>query len=280
MLNAVSDKLGRDWKRARCVVAEMVHFINQLQYYILFEVVESNWKTLQTAMRKPDASLDDLIEAHTRYLNNITSKGLLGSSAHISADFPTQLHSILKCMLSYRDAVDGLYSFSVAEFTKRQQFSAKIEQRTAQGKWGITEKDMIDSRASTPLPGAPSKGAKLTDVLADSTDSPLLQPLADLTVGDDQSLLESLRTRLLHLSAEFRSRLNILLYDLAHQPDTDLRFLGVVMNFNEVYKPVNVRRQQRREREKREMERQSREVSGATTAGGERKTSQGGDGDG
>ena len=57
-------------------------------------------------------------------------------------------------MLSYRDVVDGLYSFSVAEFTKRQQFSAKIEQRTAAGKWGITEKDLVgDSRASTPLPG-------------------------------------------------------------------------------------------------------------------------------
>ena len=62
-----------------------------------------------------------------------------------------------------------------------------------------------------------------------------------------------------------------MLYDLAHQPVVDLRFLGVVMNFNEVYKPVNVRRQQRKEREKREMDRQSREVSAATvdsTAGG------------
>jgi gamma-tubulin complex component 3 len=263
VLGAVSDKLGKDWQRARCVMAEMVHFINQLQYYLLFEVIESNWKELQTAMRRPDASLDDLIEAHTKYLNNITKKGLLGEQKHSHIEFTTQLHNILKCMLAYRDAVDGLYSFSVAEFTKRQQFSAKIEQRTAQGKWGITEKDLAgDSRSSTPLPGMGGRG--------DSTDSPLLPPLAGLKLGDDQSLLESLRSRLLHLSAEFRSRVNILLYDLAHQPDTDLRFLGVVMNFNEVYKPVNVRRQQRKEREKREMERQSREVSGATTAGEER----------
>jgi gamma-tubulin complex component 3 len=279
VLGAVNDKLGRDWKRARCVIAEMVHFINQLQYYILFEVIESNWKRLQTAMREPDASLDDLIDAHTKYLNNITTKGLLGEQKHVSSDFLTQLHSILKCMLSYRDAVDGLYSLSVAEFTKRQHFSAKVEQRTAQGKWGITEKDLAgDSRSSTPLPGAPAKGGKLTDAFVDSTDSPLLQPLAGLTVGDDHSVLESLRSRLLHLSAEFRSRLNILLYDLAHQPDTDLRFLGVVMNFNEVYTPVNVRRQQRKEREKREMERQSREVSASTANEAERQQVTGGSG--
>ena len=278
VLGHVHDKLGADWKRARCVVAEMVHFVNQLQYYILFEVIESNWKTLQTAMRKPDASLDDLIEAHTKYLNNITSKGLLGeSSSGKRDDFTTQLHLILKCMLNYRDAVDGLYSFSVAELTKRQQFSVKIEQRTAQGKWGITEKDLAgDPRSNTPVPGAAGRGGRL----AESTDSPLLQPLAGLTVGDDQSLLESLRGRLLHLSAEFRSRLNVLLYDLAHQPDTDLRFLGVVMNFNEVYKPVNVRRQQRKEREKREVERQSRDVSASTVAGPEKKQSEGSGGNG
>lgn len=38
VLRAVDDIVGKDWKRARCVVAEMVHFVNQLQYYILFEV--------------------------------------------------------------------------------------------------------------------------------------------------------------------------------------------------------------------------------------------------
>ena len=267
VLAAVSDTLGNDWKRARCVVAEMVHFVNQLQYYILFEVVEASWKELQDAMHKPNATLDDLIEAHTQYINSITHKGLLGQQRHQATgsredSFLAQLHYILKCMLNYRDVVDGLYSYSVAEFTKRQQFSAKIEQRTAQGKWGITEKDLTgDSRSSTPLPG---KAGKPIDP-NDSTDSPLLQPLAGLGAGDDQSLLESLRGRLLQLSAEFRSRVNVLLYDLAHQPDVDLRFLGVVMNFNEVYKPVNVRRQQRMEREKKEMERQSRDVSAATT---------------
>lgn len=57
-----------------------------------------------------------------------------------------------------------------------------------------------------------------------------------------------------------------MLYDLAHQPDADLRFLGVVMNFNEVYKPVNVRRvQQRKERER---EKRSREAGGTSSEGG------------
>lgn len=41
VLRAVDDLVGKDWKQARCVVAQMVHFVNQLQYYILFEVIYS-----------------------------------------------------------------------------------------------------------------------------------------------------------------------------------------------------------------------------------------------
>ena len=277
VLSSVGDRVGGDWKRARCVIAEMVHFVNQLQYYIHFEVVEASWDQLQTAMNKQDSTLDDLIEAHKKYINSITHKGLLGNPRHNSTgqredSFLSQLHYILKNMLAYKDVVDGLYSYSVAEFTRRQEFSAKIEHRTAQGKWGITERDRLpseSSRASTPtlLPG---KFGQQPALLSDP-DSPL--PLGVISgVGDDKNLLTSLRARLLQLSAEFKSRVNMLLYDLGHQPDVDMRFLGVVMNFNEVYRPVNVRRQaaKAREREKRElMEKKGREVSGSVGEGGE-----------
>ncbi|EXJ95602.1 hypothetical protein A1O1_00724 [Capronia coronata CBS 617.96] len=267
VLAAVSDKLGNDWKRSRCVVAEMVHFLNQLQYYLLFEVIEASWEKLQEALHKPEATLDDLIEAHTTYLNNITKKGLIGQQRHPVTgqqedSLVVQVHHILKCMLGYREIIDSLYSYSVAEYTRRQQFSAKIEQRTAQGRWGITERDVLgDSRASTPTaPGGrrPLKGAQL---LPEDSDSPV-PPMANLAMTDDETHLTSLRSRQLNLSAEFRSRLSMLLYDLAHQPDVNLRFLGVVMNFNEFYQPVNVRRQQaRRAREKRDLERRAREAN-------------------
>ena len=272
VLAAVEDKVGADWKRARCVIAEMVHFVNQLQYYILFEVVEASWDQLETAMNKPDSTLDELIEAHTKYLNSITHKGLLGSQRHHSTgqredSFLTQLYYILKNMLAYKDVVDGLYSFSVAEFTRRQEFSAKIEHRTAQGKWGITEKDLVSesSRASTPTPAPGSKLLKQNAFVSDEIDSPFGLPVGLTGGGDDKTLLASLRSRLLQLSADFKSKVNVLLYDLAHQPDVDMRFLGVVMNFNEVYRPVNIRRQAaKKEREKRELERKDREVSAMT----------------
>ncbi|KAL4970132.1 tubulin gamma complex associated family protein [Aspergillus stella-maris] len=250
VLGSVDDKVGPDWKRARCVIAEMIHFVCQLQYYILFEVIESSWDQLQASISKPGCTLDDLIEAHTKYLNSITHKGLLGSSTSSKSSstgkpeegFLAQLHHILKIMLAYKDAVDGLYSFSVAEFTRRQELSAKIETRTAQGQWGVSERDLLSSRHSQAhRVASASSSFSYNPNLANAPDD-VATPSSLHDLSADDHMLSSLRTRLRDLSVEFRSRLNILLGDLAYQPDVDMRFLGVVMNFNEVYEPIRRRR--------------------------------------
>lgn len=239
VLATVSDKVGSDWKKVRCGIAEMVHFIDQLQYYILFEVIESSWNELQEALHKPESTLDDMIEAHARYLNSITRKGLLGSQ---STDFTGQLHELLKIMLAYKDAVDGLYSFSVAEFTRRQEQAARIETRTAAGRWGVTERD---AASGSPDPFA-SRASR------SEMGSPLPPPLLQIggqgsSVEDD--VLPALRKRLASLIKEFQVRITVLLGDLIHQPDHDMRWLAMVMNFNDVYQPK--RRSSRRERDKK-----------------------------
>ncbi|KAK1145591.1 Microtubule-nucleating Tub4p (gamma-tubulin) complex component [Aspergillus melleus] len=291
VLGSVDDKVGPDWKRARCVIAEMIHFVCQLQWYILFEVIESSWNDLQAQVSKPGCTLDDLIEAHTAYLNSITRKGLLGSTSaankHQEETFLTQLHQILKIMLAYKDAVDGLYSFSVAEFTRRQELSARIETRTAQGRWGITERDLLGQHKNSmsSVSATPTIGNA-----GDGTDTPSSLMNHDLSVDDH--MLSSLRTRLRELSAEFRSRLNIFLGDIAYHSETDMRFLGVAMNFNDVYEPARRRRttgvssrdrerarrkaaasngessSQREAKREKEKEKERREVDGGGNASG------------
>jgi gamma-tubulin complex component 3 len=244
ILAAVSDKLGSDWKLARCAIAEMVHFVNQLQYYILFEVIESSWSDLQKALRKPEATLDDMITAHARYLNSITRKGLLGSAGiRQHTDFTTQLHELLKGMLSYKDTVDGLYSFSVAEFTRRQELSAKIETRTAQGKWGIMERD-DDPSSGTNTPSLFSSKDWLGIKKRADVDSPFSLGLANVNMAAEDDVLDGLRKRLSTLSRDFSERVNVLLRDLQHQPDSDMRWLAIAMDFNDVYK--NARRERTR----------------------------------
>ncbi|KZZ96435.1 Gamma tubulin complex protein 3 [Ascosphaera apis ARSEF 7405] len=263
VLGAVDDKVGPDWKRARCMIAEMNHFIAQLQYYILFEVIESSWDQLQVAIKKPGCTLDDLIEAHAKYLNAITHKGLLGGSARTKSSnqeepFLSQLHHILKIMLVYKDAVDGLYSFSVAEYTRRQELKAKIATRTAQGRMGDLPTSGIRTRATTlastemSLQGVTFRSKSHSEShsshphLSDILQSPGADSHSEDTVshpaGEDH-LLPALRSRLRDLAKDFRTRLITLLSDLAYQPDVDMRFLALVMNFNDVY-PVRRKRRE------------------------------------
>lgn len=143
-------------------------------------------------------------------------------------------------MLAYKDAVDNLYSYSVAEFTRRQDLAAKIETRTAAGGWGISERD----EESSPL----FRGEKRRRATETESPIPPLLPLSG-SGADDESMLAQLRARLQTLAEEFRARVNVLLGDLAYQPDVDMRFLGVVMNFNDVYQPVRRRRRPHGEKE-------------------------------
>lgn len=158
-------------------------------------------------------------------------------------------------MLAYKDAVDNLYSYSVAEFTRRQDLAAKIETRTAAGGWGRTEQDDDnddDDNDGDALPLHATGGRRSGREKRGDDDSPI-PPLVPLPSGaglDEAGMLVQLRGRLRSLATDFRARVNVLLGDLAYQPDVDMRFLGVVMNFNDVYQPVRRRRRGHGDKEK------------------------------
>jgi gamma-tubulin complex component 3 len=207
------------WKSTRGTLAEMVHFVGQLQYYILFEVIESSWSELQRNIHREGCTLDELIKAHTSYLQAITQKGLLGArrkqhspstdldNAEDRNSYMVQLGELLRTMLAYRDSVDGLYSWSVSDFTARQEADAAELLRHHHNR-------------------SPEAGGGLHDPFANQV----------------KSELPALQERLRVLGSNFRTRLQILLGDLAYQPDVDMRFLGVAMNFNDVYQPAVKRR--------------------------------------
>lgn len=143
VLQTTHPAVRQAWKTTRGFLAEMVHFVGQLQYYILFEVIESSWTELQEKLSREDLTLDDIITAHSTYLNAVTHKGLLGArrrafsgpgtgataaaaaaaaaAAEDDNSYMVQLGDLLRTMLSYRDCVDGLYSWSVSDFTTRQE---------------------------------------------------------------------------------------------------------------------------------------------------------------
>lgn len=58
-------------------MAEMVHFIRQIQAYYHLDVIECSWKWLLDFVQKKEGDLDALIDAHRNYLDRMLKKILL-----------------------------------------------------------------------------------------------------------------------------------------------------------------------------------------------------------
>ena len=54
----------------------MMHVVNNLSAFLMFEVMESAWLTLQDAVHRA-CCLDDVIRAHDAYLGEIMDRALL-----------------------------------------------------------------------------------------------------------------------------------------------------------------------------------------------------------
>jgi hypothetical protein len=88
----------------------MTHFLRETQYYVNYEVIEMSWVELQRQLGRDNLTLDRIMQAHTKYLDTICDKGLLGRDQALIADF----HHIVKDILSFCSDVDSLCDRSTA----------------------------------------------------------------------------------------------------------------------------------------------------------------------
>lgn len=74
-----NEDLQPTWHRVRIVMAEMIHFIRQVQAYCRLEVIECSWMILIDFLNKKEGDLDSLIEAHRSFLDRVVKKILIWS---------------------------------------------------------------------------------------------------------------------------------------------------------------------------------------------------------
>ncbi len=119
--------LAAELRRCHTLRAEMAHFVTNLQYYIMFEVLEHSWQQFMEEMTLAK-DLDGLIDAHERYLEAIVSKALLGER---SALLTQQLGTLFELMLRFRGLADRL--FEAARDAAAQASLAALVGDTATG---------------------------------------------------------------------------------------------------------------------------------------------------
>lgn len=115
-------ELGLEWHKIRICMAEMIHFIRQLQAYCHVDVIECSWKALVDFLNKKEGDLDALIESHRSYLDRILKKILL-LSPKIGKEEMLLMHvrDAFSTILQYREATDNFYNYCLSESSRRDE---------------------------------------------------------------------------------------------------------------------------------------------------------------
>jgi len=92
-------------RRCQTLRNEMNHFVTNLQYYIMFEVLEYSWANFLEEMEEAH-DLDELIAAHDKYLGSILEKALLGERSQLLCK---TLFALFDLILRFRGLADRLY---------------------------------------------------------------------------------------------------------------------------------------------------------------------------
>jgi gamma-tubulin complex component 3 len=105
-------------KRCQTLRNEMNHFVTNLQYYIMFEVLEYSWSNFLEEMEEAH-DLDELIAAHDKYLGSILEKALLGERSQLLCK---TLFSLFDLILRFRGLADRLYENAREVQTRYSKF--------------------------------------------------------------------------------------------------------------------------------------------------------------
>ncbi|KAJ3416035.1 Integrator complex subunit 11 [Chytridiales sp. JEL 0842] len=138
-------------QRCALVRHEMQHFVSQLQYYILFEVLESAWNQLVGYLNKRSGDLDQLIGAHNHFINSITSCGLFAASSNASSlSVFARLVKLFEIILKFETVQSKMFDQALnALNTESQSQALDYERRLTRsfsygGLSGLEQKDNVE----------------------------------------------------------------------------------------------------------------------------------------
>lgn len=179
--------------------SQMIHFIHQIQYYILFEVVECSWTKLLDKVQKATA-LDDILEAHNEFLHSVKIGAFLEDNGLIHGS----LENVFNASIKLETWQDRFYEICLNELDARRQFENNVKESEKTGNYGITAESRLERDND--------------------------MKTFELNVSEARKTLEKIGTDYEYAVRQFL----LLLASLQNQPDI-LQF-GIRLDFNEYYK--------------------------------------------
>nr|CAD7394777.1 unnamed protein product [Timema cristinae] len=192
-------------KQMHLLTSEMVHFVHQMQYYILFEVLECSWDVLMRHVQQAE-SLDDIIRAHNSFLLTVRAGALLDDN---SQNLATQLRAVYDLILQLQTHEEKLHDRAVSELQARLDRELEICHSEELKEFGTSY----------------SRDARDTSRRKDFS----------------ERYLPGMRAQLRILAKSYQDVVKGFLLMLASQADVSLQLLSFRLDFNEHYKRHDVR---------------------------------------
>ncbi|CAL1283557.1 unnamed protein product [Larinioides sclopetarius] len=189
------------------ILAQMIHFVQQIQYYMAFEVMECCWADLLLKIASAK-DLDQVIAAHESFLDTLVTRSLLDVEYK---ELQIQLAGIYSSIVDFDLAQDKFWKEVKIAAAKMDEMSELIETKTNKNEWGITESQKVE----------------------------YLKPLNHLKTD----VIPKTKAKLRVLSVTYEEFVQKFLITLNDQDDTNLRFLSFRLDFNEHFKNKNSRLQ-------------------------------------
>ena len=209
----------------------MIHFVSNLQSYLMFEVLESGWEALVSQLRN-SKTLDEVIAAHDKYLDEIMVKSLLATlnrkGKNGNDGLGTQLRKVLSIAYRFCTIHEHIFSEAILSIDNASEKRRGAEYRSKAGNWGFDSTDPdIEGRSFYKL----SDDANLKEIMSISQnfDSSLRSLLSML--NDEVNGASTVRI----MSSPFNSPLAKEADESIIENDDSLRFLTFRLDFSDFY---------------------------------------------
>ncbi|KAL3805077.1 hypothetical protein HJC23_003305 [Cyclotella cryptica] len=129
----------------------MLHFISNLQNYLMFEVLEGGWEGLVQSVNESQ-TLDDIISAHDSYLNEILAKTLSSNKVYGNKQgekgktLEDQLRKLLSIALKFGKFQDFIFGNALEALSKAAKTRRMVEETSKTGTWGRTTLDKEEGK--------------------------------------------------------------------------------------------------------------------------------------
>ncbi|CRK96811.1 CLUMA_CG009915, isoform A [Clunio marinus] len=186
--------------RLQAYTSEMIHFIHQMQYYILFEVIECSWVTFIKRVQSAKA-LDDILEAHQQFLSAVRVGIFLDNETKHTLYL--HLDIIYDSIMNLEDWQKTFYQEIFQELEEREAFEKAIKESEKKGVYGVTSEKRLERDEH--------------------------QKNFEQTIGSMKKSLDG-------IGNNYEKYLNDFLLLLTSSKDQNLQRFGIRLDFNEFYK--------------------------------------------